>query len=459
MIISAFILYFFVILAIGLMAYKKSKNAEDFIIGGRSLNFYVTALSAHASDMSNWLFMGYPALVLLTGGTAVWSGIGLIVGMWFNWQYIAPKLRIETERFGSLTLSAYFGSRFHDRSGILRIIGALLSLLFFAVYISAGLYGMGLLFEDVLGADRILGMTISVVFVVLYTMVGGFRSICWIDLFQALFLLAMIILVPIVALGKVQSLPSVSFWPEQGFLNILLLSLGWGLGYFGQPHILNKFMGIEDVSEMKKSQYVGLTWQTLCIAAATFVGIVGVSYFAGGLANSELIFIEMVKTLFHPFIGGLIICAIFAAAISTMDSQVLVLTSVLSEDVYHRFFRKEASARETVWVSRTCVVLVGALSYCIALFSGGTVLSLVLYAWAGLGSTFGPVLVMGLYTKETNRYGAIAGMICGGLIAGLWPLLGTNVPALVPGFFGNLIVIYGISRLTGGEQESTEKYN
>ncbi len=462
MMFLAFLLYFLIILGVGLLATRRSRNAEEFILGGRSLNYYVVALSAHASDMSNWLFMAYPALIFVTGGVGIWAGVGLIVGMWFNWQYIAPKLRIETGRFGSLTLSGYFTSRFHDHSGVLRILGALLSVWFFIVYISAGIYGMGLLFEDIFGADRILGMGLTVFFVMLYTGIGGFRAICWIDVFQALFLLAMIILVPFVALGNVDNVLSLvaqqgislSIWPQEGLWHILLLSLGWGLGYFGQPHILNKFMGIDQASNMKKSQYVGIIWQTLCIAAATFVGIVAIAYFQGTAKNPELIYIDMVRLLFHPFVGGLIICAIFAAAISTMDAQVLVLTSVLSEDVYHRILRREASAKEAVWVSRICVLLIGVSSLVAALFSGGTVLSLVLYAWSGLGSTFGPVLVMGLYTRSTKRFGAIAGMAFGGICSALWPLLHTGIPSLIPGFAGNLALIYAISLLTGGEKIS-----
>ncbi len=458
-ILLAFFVYFLALLAIGIASYRRSKTATDFMVGGRSLNFYVTALSAQASDMSSWLFMAYPGAIFLLGGGRIWVAVGLFVGMWAVWTFIAPRLRTETERTGSLTLSAYFAARFGDERGWLRSVSAALSILYFTFYVAAGLVGIGYLFESVLGFDRVLGMSIGILVVMIYTTVGGFYSIAWVDTWQALFLLAMIVLVPVLALvdvggfGNLQSAMNLygrSWWPAPTVNNIVYGVLGWGLGYFGQTHILTKFMGIKHPAELRKSKYVGLSWQFLCLLAATVIGFLGIAFFQGHLDNDELVFVLMVKQLFHPFIGGIVLSAVIAATISTMDSQILVLVSTLSQDVYHRFFHKRATGKEMVWVSRLCVVLVCVLAYIAALYSKQNVLTLVLYSWAGLGSAFGPVLLLALHSKRINFAGAMTGMLFGGGIAAVWPLLEPYipVPAMVPGFCLNLVVIYLVSWAT-----------
>jgi sodium/proline symporter len=464
--LAAFGLYLLLIAAIGYLTYHKQRSSTDFIIGNRSLTFYVTALSAHASDMSSWLFMAMPAAVMIHGGVQAWTAIGLIFGMFCNWQFVAPRLRRETERYGTLTLSTYFEARFHDHSGILRVIGALLSLLFYIAYISSGLVGMGLLFEAVFGLNHLLGTTIGIAIVVTYTLIGGFITVCWMDFFQAIFLLAMIILVPCVAYGAIGGAPAIesaaaaqnillSLYPfnsPMGLILVLFTALGWGLGYFGQVHVLIKFMGIKDASEMHKSKWIGMSWQLLSLIAAVSVGYIGIAFFQGQLANPELVFIEMVKALFHPFIAGFILCALLAATISTMDSQILVLASVLSEDFYRKILRQNASAKELLWGSRIAVILVALFSYVLAITTAKNVMELVFYSWSGLGSTFGPVLILALYSKRVNRYGAITGMLFGGIVAAFWPIveraIGYQIPALIPGFLLNMVIIYGVSRLT-----------
>jgi sodium/proline symporter len=455
-ILAAFVVYFLALLAIGLVTYRKSRTATDFIVGGRSLNLYVTALSAHASDMSNWLFMAYPAVVMAVGGEGAWIAIGLVVGMWANWQFVAPKLREETERTGSLTLAAYFSRRFGDEKGVLRTVGALLSLLFFAVYVAAGLVGIGYVVESVLGFDRVLGMGVGLAVVVIYTYVGGYYSIGWVDLWQALFLMAMIVLVPIMAYLKTGPIGptleglgiSASLYPQGGWktlMQIIFLSFGWGLGYFGQIHILSKFMGIKHPEELRKSKWIGIGWQVICLGAATAVGLVGIAWFNGGLENTELVFVQMVKGLFHPFFGTLILCGVLAATISTMDSQLLVLVSILVEDIYHRFIRKHATEKQALNASRISLVGVALVAFAIAAFSKATLMDTVKYSWSGLGSTFGPVLLMALHSKRVNYAGALTGMIFGGVVALVWPLLPTDVPALIPGFVLNLGIIYIVS--------------
>ena len=447
---SAFAIYLLILLAIGLLAYRKQTSSEEFVLGGRSLNFYVAALSAHASDMSSWLFMAYPSLIFLGGGVKIWTAVGLLSGMFAAWQFLAPRLRKETERLGAVTLSAYFTERFGDGGGILRLLGSGLSLLFFTVYVSAGFVGLRNLFDVIFGIDPLLGMTIAAGAVLLYTAIGGFNSICWIDLFQGIFLLGAVVVVPLYAGAKINwaGLDVHNWSPFSGGVwGAIVASFGWGLGYFGQTHVLTKFMGIKNPSEIPKAKWLGISWQTLALGAGTLVGIVATGYFALDTGNPELVFVRMVKELFHPFMAGLILCGVFAATISTMDSQIIVLVGVLSEDIYHHLLRRKARGRETAWVSRFATLLVVVAAYLVALFSGKNVLGLVYYSWSGLGSVFGPVLIMGLWHKGTNRHGAIAGMVFGGLVSAFWPWtgLGEYLPALIPGFLLNLLVIYGVS--------------
>lgn len=466
--ISAFLLYFMVLLVIGILSKKKHLTEADFAIGNRSLNFWLTALSAHAADMSAWLFMAFPAAIFMGGLFNIWIAFGLLAGMFCNWQFVAPKLRVFTERTQSYTLSTFFERRFHDQSGVLRIVTALMSIVFFTFYLSGGLIAMGDLFESLFGIEYYIGISIATIVVVIYTFSGGFITVAWTDLFQALFLLIMIIIVPIVAFmhveGGVQTIISVAHQKGISFSllpdfssntlsNILFIALGWGLGYFGQPHIITKFMGIKDPGELHKSKYVGMTWQLIALAAAACVGLVAIGFFPDGIENEALVFVEMVKILFHPFVCGLILCGLIAANMSTMDSQILVCATVLTEDVYKHLFRKEALSSQLLKVSRASVVIVSLVSFVLACSQSATVAKTVLYAWSGLGSSFGPLVLMSLYSKSANRYGAMAGIVVGGLLAGFWDwinpfLTETIIPPLVPGFFCGLIAIYVVSKLT-----------
>lgn len=473
-VLAAFFVYFCVLLTIGLTAHKKQNTSADFIIGNRSLNFWLTALSAHASDMSAWLFMAFPAAIFVGGLTQVWAAFGLIAGMFVNWHFVAKKLRTATEKYDSYTLSTFFERRFSDQSGILRILTATMSIIFLTSYLSAGLIAMGLLFESIFGIDYYVGLTVATLVVMSYTFAGGFVTVAWTDLFQAIFLLLMIILVPLVAFFQIpngvadiehaahnQNIPLqlLSDFSPQTLLTIVFLVLGWGLGYFGQPHIVTKFMGIQSPDDMYKSKYLGMTWQTLALAAAAAVGFVGIGFFPTGLENPELVFVTMVKGLFNPFIAGIILCAIIAANMSTMDSQILVCASVLSEDFYKHMVHRGASQNALLKASRLAVVIVSLVALALAFNKSATVLDVVFYAWAGLGCAFGPLVLMSLYSKNTNRYGAIAGIIVGGVIAGLWPMLNPllttiEIPSMIPGFILSLLSIYIVSHATVRSQKS-----
>lgn len=462
--VIAFFVYFALLLVIGLIAHRKQKTSAEFIMGNRSLNYWLTALSAHASDMSAWLFMALPSAIFVGGLCQSWIAVGLILGMFLNWQFVAKKLRDQTEKTGSYTLSTFFEKRFKDDSGLIRILTATMSLIFLTSYLAAGMIAMGLLFESVFEINYFIGLSAAMFVAVTYTLVGGYVTVAWTDSFQAIFLLIVIVAVPIITFlglpeaGKAITMAaetkgisacfSLSATPATA-LATLFLVLQWGLGYFGLPHVLTKFMGIKDSRNMKKSQYVGMTWQIIALTASVLVGFVGLGYFGGNLDNSELVFVEMVKGIFHPFTAGFILCAIIGANMSTMDSQILVCASVMSEDFYKRLVRQEASEKELLLVSRIGVIAISLISLIIAFSRNASVLDTVSYAWMGLGCSFGPVVLMSLYSKVANKYGAIAGILLGGTTAAIWPLFGIDsVPAMIPGFFLGLLSIYTVSRAT-----------
>lgn len=467
-VLIAFFVYFLVILSIGIISYKKQTSAADFIVGNRSLNFWVTALSAHASDMSSWLFMAFPAAIFIGGLSQSWIAIGLLGGMFLNWQFVAKKLRNATEKYDSYTLSTFFEKRFRDHSGVIRVLTALMAIFFLTCYVAAGLMAMGGILESVFGIDRWFGMIVATLVIMIYTFAGGFITVAWTDLFQALFLLTAILIVPSIAFltlengfGSIQSAASLqdinlNFFVDSSLESILSISfiiLGWGLGYFGQPHIVTKFMGIKNANEMNKSKYVGMTWQLIALTAAAFVGLVGIAFFKEGLRNPETVFIQMVQSLFNPLLAGFILCGVIAASVSTMDSQILVSASVLSEDFYKHLVHKKASSKQLLWVSRLGVILVSIISLMFALNNNKSILDAVFYAWAGLGSAFGPLILVALYSNYVNKYGAIAGIITGGVVAGAWSMINPYVidipiPSMIPGFFLSILSIYLFSWLT-----------
>ena len=452
--------YVMILLVIGFCSHRNHKTASDFIIGSRSLNFYLTAFSAHASDMSNWLFMAFPASIYLGGVLNAWFGIGLTLFMFLNWIIVAPRLRKQTEKYDSSTLSSFFESRFQDPRGLIRIFTALMSFVFYSVYICAGITGFGLLLENLFNIPPTMGMVVGIVIIIPYLCIAGYTTLAWLDLFQALFLMIVIVAVPLIILPKVGSFGGISTALDKYGLSsslvpdlklgtlwkIFINLFGWGLGYFGQPHIITKFMGIRKVKEMRKSMLVGVSWQIIIITAATFIGLVALAYFQNGIENPESAFILMVKNNFPLIIGSFILCAVLAATMSTMDSQILVLASILTEDFYKKIFRKSARSKELLWISRLFVVIVTSVAFLIALFTKGTIYSIVFYAWTGLGSSFGPLILFSLYSKRVNRHGAWAGILVGGGIALFWPLLKTGVSSLIPGFLLSSLAIWILSK-------------
>lgn len=472
----AIALYFGFLVLIGLCARKKNATDKDFALGNRRLNYWVTAISAHADDMSAWMFMAFPMAILVSGPYKLWVGIGLIVGMFCNWHFVATPLRSATEKYDSSTLSTFFERRFGDTTGLIRNISALMILFFMTYYFSAGLVATGRLFETLFAINYYTGITIATLIIVTYVFAGGFVSVAWADFAQGIFLLLAIMIVPIVAwfhmdhassvfiLENLKKIPA-SLVPDFSFLSlfaIFSLSAGWGLGYCGQPHILTKFMAIRDVADLRKSKYLGMTWQVLALGSASAVAFIGLAFFPEGLGKPEMVFVEMTKTLFPPLLTALIICGILAANMSTMDAQILVCATVLSEDFYKRVLNKNASAKQVVKASRLGVILFAAIAFYMACGQSATIMSIVEYAWSGLGSAFGPLILTSIYSKKANRYGAIAGILTGGAVAAIWPTLNPLVTDLeiipmIPGFFSGLAAIHATSWLTRNKEAQIKK--
>ncbi|WP_134703447.1 sodium/proline symporter PutP [Ammoniphilus sp. YIM 78166] len=473
------VIYMLGMLYIGYFAYKRTSNLSDYVLGGRTLGPAVTALSAGASDMSGWLLMGLPGAMFAQGLSASWIAIGLVIGAWANWIYVAPRLRVYSEVTNSITIPSFLENRFGDGSNILRLISGLVILVFFTFYVSAGMVSGGVMFENTFQLEYHTGVWLITAVVVAYTLFGGFLAVSWTDFVQGLIMFIALILVPAVTIMHVggigpsfetiQAVDPALFDMWKGTTAIGIISLfAWGLGYFGQPHIIVRFMAISSVGEIKKARRIGMGWMIFSIIGAMFTGLVGISYYNQGglsLSDPETVFIQLSEILFHPIITGFLLAAILAAIMSTISSQLLVTSSSLTEDLYKTFFRRSASDRELVLIGRLSVLLVSLFALSLAWSKNGTILSLVGYAWAGFGASFGPVILLSLYWKRMTRWGALAGMLAGAATVIIW----TQFPALkdiyemIPGFAASLIAIVIVSLLTpqpkGSIQEQFEKYS
>lgn len=459
----AFISYFAFFVGLSIYFFKKTNNTSNFILGNRSMPYWVTAISAQASDMSDWLFMAYPGLIYALGLFNIWVAIGLTLFMFLNWHFVAPKLRAATEKYQSLTLSSFFEKRFNDTTGTIRLLAVFFTLFFLSFYIAAELIGLGRLFETTFSINYNIGIALSILLVVFNIFIGGFVALAWSDLFRGLFLLFMITLVPVVAISHIGGISGhiahISFSDIASKLvpsfdlstlsSILLLMMGWGLGYFGSPHILINFMSIDDIKKISQAKYIGITWQILVLAAATLVGVIGTVFFPHMLQNRELVFIEMVKQLFSPLFAGFILCAILAATMSVMTAQILATASIISEDMVKRLRKQTLSEQANLWLLRICIVLIPLLSYAISFNNRSTVNDLISYAWSGLGLAFAPVVISALYGgKYVNKNGIIASMLLCGTLGIIWPYLHINALPLLPGCSLGLVTIFGVSALT-----------
>ena len=477
------IIYFIILLVIGYYGYKQSTgNLSEFMLGGRSIGPYVTALSAGASDMSGWMIMGLPGSVYSTGLSAMWITIGLSLGAYVNYFVVAPRLRIYTEIAGdAITLPDFFKNRLNDRKNYIKIISGLIIVVFFTLYTHSGFVSGGKLFESAFGLNYHWGLIIVAAIVIFYTFFGGYLAVSITDFFQGVIMLIAMVMVPIVALIKLNGLDTFSevaamkptnmdLFKGTTFLGIISL-FAWGLGYFGQPHIIVRFMSIKTHKLLPKARRLGISWMVVGLLGAVAVGLTGIAFIPQyhiKMEDPETLFIIMSQILFHPLVGGFLLAAILAAIMSTISSQLLVTSISLTEDFY-KLIRGEAKAKthekEFVMIGRLSVLLVAIIAIWIAWSPNDTILNLVGNAWAGFGAAFSPLVIFSLYWKGLSHAGALSGMITGALVVIVWiawvkPLASVNeifgMYEIIPGFLASVIVTYLVSKITKKPGEFVE---
>lgn len=466
---STFIVYLILMLSIGVYAYLRTKNSTDYFLGGRALGPWPAALSAGASDMSGWLLLGLPGYAYAAGLESFWLAAGLLIGNWINWLIAAKRLRTYSITTDSITIPEFLSRRFNDSSRLIQTISALFILLFFLFYTSSGLVAGGKLFETVFGLDYSTAVIVGTVCVVSYTLFGGFLAVAWTDLVQGLLMAAALLIVPIVTMqggfsdlgNSLQTINPelLTIWhgmDGQPLSAIAIVSLvAWGLGYFGQPHILARFQATRSNRDLTTARRIAIGWTALAMAGAVMVGLVGLVYITNHptttLEDGEKIFMLLVDAAFHPVIAGILLAAILAAIMSTADSQLLVSSSALAEDFYKQVVKRDASSEEVVRVGRIGVILISITALVLAMTPDSSVLGLVSYAWAGFGAAFGPALVLSLYWQRMNRNGALAGILVGGLTIVIWKQISGgifDVYEIVPGIIFSTIAIVVVSLLS-----------
>lgn len=483
-ILAAIVVYFVLMLALGVYFLKGSRTQgmREYFLGGRKMNPYVTAMSAQASDMSGWLLMGLPGAIVVAGLGQAWIGIGLAVGSYVSWLIVAKRLRKHSVVSGnSITMSEFFSNRFRDDKGYLRIISAVIILFFFTIYVASGFKSSGVVLSLSIDIDLQIAIIVGAVITILYTLMGGYTAVCWADFFQAILMAVCVVVVPLVAIFDMGGIDQVSSALDtagipEGFTSLLydggepitfiafLSAVAWGLGYFGMPHIVVRYMSIRDPNEIKVARRISLVWIVIALSAVAAVAIVGRAYFAarnvtpGVDFDAEYIFLELSKALFVPglsFVCGVMFAAILAAIMSTVDSQLLVATSSITNDIMAKSKRRQYSDKFLGWVSRGIVVVIAVVALYLALYGSDNIMGLVSYAWAGFGSAFGPLMLLALYWKRMNVQGAMAAMIVGFATVILWETFmdSTGLYSLVPGFIFSMIAGIAVALLTPAPSE------
>jgi sodium/proline symporter len=458
-ILITFIVYFLILTVIGLYFYRKSHNLEDYLLGGRGMGAWVTALSAQASDMSAWLLMGLPGAIYVSGLSGSWIAIGLFIGTVLNWWFVSGRLRIYTGNTNSITLPSFFEERFADPTGLLRIVSAFIILVFFTIYASSGLVAAGRLFESTFGVSYSTAVLTGGIVIVLYTFLGGFLAVCWTDLFQGLLMILGLVVVPVIAYHHIGGMGAIVDALEsrniaKGFipsgtdtpLLVILSAMAWGLGYFGQPHILARFMGVQSLSKLKRSRIIAIVWVAISLAGAVVIGMVGIGMFESldiAWKEQEKVFIYMIPHIMGPWLGGIMLAAVLSAIMSTIDSQLLVSSSALTEDLYRKVVKRKPGEREIMVIGRGCVVVISAIALVMALDPKDSILGIVAYAWGGFGASFGPLVLFALFSRRTTWRSALLGMIVGTAVLVLWKYSewGSAMYEIVPGFLANTITI------------------
>lgn len=470
---TTFVVYIFAMIVIGIIAARSTSSLTDYVLGGRSLGKFITALSAGASDMSGWLLMGLPGALYVAGISQAWIAIGLTIGQWCNWKFVAARLRSFTQNASdALTLPDYFAARFKDNKRIIAVVSALIILIFFVVYCASGMVSGARLFEQTFGLDYRNALLIGAASTILYVCIGGFLAVSWTDAVQASLMIFALVITPVVIIFDVGSVSEANALVAaksadmsnmlSGVTSIGLISLaGWGLGYMGQPHILVRFMAAASVRGMGGARRISISWMIFCLLGAVLVGYYGVAFAAKhpelSIDNPEQIFIIVTQTLFTPWLAGILLSAILAAVMSTLSCQLLVSSTTLTADFYARVIRPHASQSELVWVGRFMLLLVAAIAYVIALDPNSGILKLVAYAWAGFGAAFGPCVLISVFWKKMTLSGAICGMIAGAATVIIWEIgQFFGLYSLVPGFFVSAFVIYVVSLMTQKNNDEVE---
>jgi sodium/proline symporter len=464
----SFFAYMAAMLVIGGYFYKVSKGGvSSYFLGGREMGPWVTALSAQASDMSAWLFMSLPAAAYLFGYQACWIAIGLIVGTYVNWKVVARRIRNFTYCFGdAITVPEYLQKRFHSNSPAIRFICSAIVLVFFLLYVASGFSAESKLFEELFGMSYRVALFVSALTVLVYTLLGGFKAVCWTDAFQSLLQFFTIFIVPIILFGKISAgdIAHVlskefvigTFFSSQtdNFAGEIVSGLGWGLGYFGMPHILVRFMAIRSAGDIRRSRVIALCWVGVSLCAAVAIGLFGRAYLdAQGFeyanqAEAERIYLRFASELFYSWMSGILLSGILAAIMSTVSAQLLVVGSAMVNDLYMAI-RKDTSAKTSVALSRVSIFIVTGASIMLAWFPDSTIMGFVSYAWSGFGATFSPVILLSILWKRLTLKGALAGMTIGGVSVILWESAGmyaiTGYTPIVPCFIFSTLVIVFIS--------------
>lgn len=473
---ATFAIYFLILIYIGIHFYFRSKKIEDYLLGGRGMGSWVTALSAQASDMSGWLLMGLPGAIYLSGISNMWIAVGLVIGTFLNWYFVAARLRLYTGETGSMTLSSFFGSRFRDPSNSLRVISSIITLLFFTVYAAAGLVSAGKLFEEMFQIDYTLSVVIGMSVMIIYTLLGGFFAVSWTDFFQALLMIFAIVILPIIAYNNITTEQMVTafenkvnafnFLPEGTTFAVilgLLSTLAWGLGYFGQPHILVRFMSVKSIKHIPRSITIALIWVIISLTGAVIIGLLAIPIFPSlPKGQEEKVLIFMIVEYVSPYFVGVLLAAILAAIMSTISSQLLVCSSTLTEDIYANVIIKNASNSKLLLMSRLNVVIISLIALVLSLDTDSNIFKLVTFSWGGFGAAFGPLVLMSLYSKKTTWYSALSGMIVGTVVMLSWYFSGMNqyLYEIVPGFVANLITILLINKFSPNKnQEILDEYD
>ncbi|WP_431028274.1 sodium/proline symporter PutP [Lysinibacillus sp. LZ02] len=463
----AIVLYMVAMLAIGWYAFMRTKNLNDYMLGGRGLGPAVTALSAGAADMSGWLLMGLPGAIYVNGLVSAWIAIGLTIGAYLNWLFVAPRLRVYTQvASDSITIPSFLDNRLRDNTKAIRIAAGIIILVFFTFYVSSGMVAGGKFFVSSFGYDYHTGMLIVSGIVVAYTLFGGFLAVSYTDFLQGLTMFLALITVPLFGMfltgglgDTIDSIKAVnpehlSLFASTATVAGVVSSVAWGLGYFGQPHIIVRFMAITSVKETTAARRIGIGWMVFSLVGAVATALVGVAYYqqnGSELADAETVFITLGQILFHPFVAGVMLAAILAAIMSTISSQLIVTSSALVEDIYKAIFNKTANDAHYVFIGRLAVLFVSIIAAFLAWNPDNSILDLVGFAWAGFGAAFGPIILLSLYWRKLTNIGALAGMVSGAAVAFIWgkvPSLASALYEIVPGFIVCLLVAVIVSIAT-----------